>query len=454
MDDVVPASSLTPCPICGRTFRPDALARHQRVCEKTKAKQRKVFDSSKQRVEGTEMKNALKQVPSSPKVQKAKPRTNWKEKHEELIRTIRAARGEDTGPTTDGNTNGTTGSRPAIPAGYVECPTCNRNFSDRAADRHIAWCQERNNRIPPKSPASAEAVERLKARTKYKVPTPGKKNGTVSPSGSHGSKELAYKTVASKAVAGNHKRTKSSPSMLEANGTSTGHPKKAAVNRKAKLLPAPPKLKTTKAGGGVMKFKEKFPNHVSSPHRYTDDGYDPYKKADLQMRELIRGTTLAPKNPRTVPGVRTQGLHNNTSSNTSDSNSYTSTNSSGSENRLDEEMNFLNSKFAELARPGFTGEFTNNWAKRMNDNAVTVLSVQDSSNGAPHGSRLADHEPQTSSSGSDGSLLGYGSTGSSAPEPKVPYLCHQCGTVYPVSAAKFCYECGARRLGLIALYGQ
>lgn len=60
--------------------------------------------------------------------------------------------------------------------------------------------------------------------------------------------------------------------------------------------------------------------------RYTDDGYDPYKKADLQMRELIRGTTLAPKNPRTVPGVRTQGLHNNTSSNTSDSNSYTSTN--------------------------------------------------------------------------------------------------------------------------------
>ncbi|EEC10868.1 cgi-62, putative [Ixodes scapularis] len=231
--------------------------------------------------------------------------------------------------------------------GYVECPTCNRNFSDRAADRHIAWCQERNNRIPPKSPASAEAVERLKARTKYKVPTPGKKNGTVSPSGSHGSKELAYKTVASKAVAGNHKRTKSSPSMLEANGTSTGHPKKAAV-------------------------------------KYTDDGYDPYKKADLQMRELIRGTTLAPKNPRTVPGVRTQGLHNNTSSNTSDSNSYTSTNSSGS----------------------------------------------------------------------DGSLLGYGSTGCGAPESKVPYLCHQCGTVYPVSAAKFCYECGARRLGLIALYGQ
>ncbi|KAH8022115.1 hypothetical protein HPB51_021997 [Rhipicephalus microplus] len=49
--------------------------------------------------------------------------------------------------------------------GYVECPSCNRNFSDRAADRHIAWCQERKSRIP-KSPASAEAVERLKARTK------------------------------------------------------------------------------------------------------------------------------------------------------------------------------------------------------------------------------------------------------------------------------------------------
>lgn len=460
MDDVGQPSVLTPCSICGRTFRPDALGRHQQICEKTKAKRRKVFDSSKQRVEGTEIKNAPKRATEpSPKQQKPKAKASWKEKHEELIRTIRAARGEDVGSAVEGTAKGVGGGRPPIPAGYVECPTCNRNFSDRAADRHIAWCQERRNRIP-KSPASAEAVERLKARTKYKVPTPGKKNGTVSPSGSHGShgshgsqgshgshgshgaKNLGNKTASTRT--GGHQRTKSSPSMLEANGTSTGVPKKHAVSRKVRQpVVAPAKLKTSKTSGGVMKFKEKFPNHVSSPYRYADDGYDPYKKADLQMRELIKGTTVPPRNPRTVPGVRTGSLNNATTTNSSDSNSYTSTNSSGSENRLDEEMNYLNSKFAGLARQGFMGEFTNNWAKQVNDNAVTVLSVQEPS----YSAHLADHDAPTGSSGSDGSLAAIG-------DPKAPYLCHQCGTMYPVSAAKFCCECGARRLGLIAVYGQ
>ncbi|KAH6927160.1 hypothetical protein HPB50_000088 [Hyalomma asiaticum] len=279
--------------------------------------------------------------------------------------------------------------------GYVECPSCNRNFSDRAADRHIAWCQERKSRIP-KSPASAEAVERLKARTKYKVPTPGKKNGTVSPSGSQGSKDGGSSRVA---VNRNHQRTKSSPSTLDTNGTTTNKAKKPAV---------------------------RYPS---------DDSYDPYKKADMQMRELIRGSTLTTKNPRTVPGVRTGGLNSTSiNGNLSDSNSYTSTNS-GSENKLDEEMNYLNAKFAELSRPGFTGEFTNNWAKRMNDNAVAAHS-------------LSDRDAQVSSSGSDGSLpsVGHGL------ETKVPYLCHQCGTMYPVTVAKYCCECGARRLGYISLY--
>ncbi|KAH9381877.1 hypothetical protein HPB48_015403 [Haemaphysalis longicornis] len=222
----------------------------------------------------------------------------------------------------------------------------------------------------------------------------------VSPSGSQGSKDGTSSRLG---VDRGHQRTKSSPSTLD---TSTGaagdKAKKTVLQRRVKQMPVPAKPKQVKAAG-VMKFKEKFPNHVSSPYRYAaDDSYDPYKKADMQMRELIRGSTIVPKNPRTVPG-----------------------------NKLDEEMNYLNSKFAELSRPGFAGEFTNNWAKRMTENAA--LSVH-------------DHEPPVSSSGSDGSLQGLGL------DPKVPYRCHQCGTMYPVSVAKFCCECGARRLGFISLY--
>ena len=38
----------------------------------------------------------------------------------------------------------------------------------------------------------------------------------------------------------------------------------------------------------------------------------------------------------------------------------------------------------------------------------------------------------------------------SSSETKLPRWCHQCGTKYPMQGAKYCYECGARRLGTLA----
>lgn len=46
---------LSPCVICGRTFNPTTLKKHVAICEKTASKKRKVFDSSKQRREGTDL---------------------------------------------------------------------------------------------------------------------------------------------------------------------------------------------------------------------------------------------------------------------------------------------------------------------------------------------------------------------------------------------------------------
>ncbi|PRD22366.1 UNVERIFIED_CONTAM: Zc2hc1a [Trichonephila clavipes] len=89
---------LKPCGICGRTFRPEALERHQRVCEKNAAKKRKVFDSSKQRApeDAPKVAPVAKQQTKKKAVpEKAKPKSNWREKHEELIETIKKARGQD-----------------------------------------------------------------------------------------------------------------------------------------------------------------------------------------------------------------------------------------------------------------------------------------------------------------------------------------------------------------------
>ncbi|CAH2212878.1 jg4583, partial [Pararge aegeria aegeria] len=43
---------LLPCPVCDRTFVPQSLAKHVKICEKMTVKKRKTFDSSRQRREG------------------------------------------------------------------------------------------------------------------------------------------------------------------------------------------------------------------------------------------------------------------------------------------------------------------------------------------------------------------------------------------------------------------
>ena len=47
------ASGLYPCSICNRTFASDRIQKHEAACVKA-SKQRRVFDSTKQRLEGTE----------------------------------------------------------------------------------------------------------------------------------------------------------------------------------------------------------------------------------------------------------------------------------------------------------------------------------------------------------------------------------------------------------------
>ena len=47
------ASGLYPCSICNRTFASDRIQKHEAACV-TASKQRRVFDSTKQRLEGTE----------------------------------------------------------------------------------------------------------------------------------------------------------------------------------------------------------------------------------------------------------------------------------------------------------------------------------------------------------------------------------------------------------------
>lgn len=49
-----PTLRLDLCPVCSRKFSPEALHKHILICERINTKKRKPFDSSQQRLKGTE----------------------------------------------------------------------------------------------------------------------------------------------------------------------------------------------------------------------------------------------------------------------------------------------------------------------------------------------------------------------------------------------------------------
>ena len=96
MDTDVP-SILLPCAICARTFAPQSLEKHIKICEKTVIKKRKPFDSAKQRIQGTELEEFLPKQENKRSYQEeriGKSKSTWKQTHDEFLRAIRAARGE------------------------------------------------------------------------------------------------------------------------------------------------------------------------------------------------------------------------------------------------------------------------------------------------------------------------------------------------------------------------
>ncbi|KAI9333206.1 hypothetical protein DFJ73DRAFT_854701 [Zopfochytrium polystomum] len=195
-----------PCEYCGRKFAVDRLEKHMAAC--SKLKKRKVFDTAKARVKGTELEQyALKkQIAGGDSKQKgAKPdpapkKSNWRVKHENFIRMVRANRNLDAG--------GSGASQPFVPSepdpDYVQCEHCLRRFSPVAAERHIPICATNKHKPKPSPSVSAQGgarggggtgpaaaggggekerrEEAMKKRMGYKPPLPKKKPVAAAPS--------------------------------------------------------------------------------------------------------------------------------------------------------------------------------------------------------------------------------------------------------------------------------
>jgi len=203
------------CNICGRNFNPDALQRHRPICAKNANKQpRKQFNSQKNRINGTEInytevKRAEKRKPTVKELRAAEKKNLWRQKHEDFIQSVRAAKGVDDYDAGGGNYGGSdnhnsgydsrTYSKPrqqqqqqsnyghqqqqqrAIKPGYTHCDHCGRNFADETAERHIPWCEEQQRKkgIRNGSSQKATAAQKQAIRTQYKPPAPSKSRTKV-----------------------------------------------------------------------------------------------------------------------------------------------------------------------------------------------------------------------------------------------------------------------------------
>uniref|UniRef100_A0AC35TJW4 Zinc finger C2HC domain-containing protein 1A n=1 Tax=Rhabditophanes sp. KR3021 TaxID=114890 RepID=A0AC35TJW4_9BILA len=137
-----------PCSYCGRKFVKDSLEKHEAACQKISAKKRKPFDSGKQRATGSDVNyKDVKKV----QIEKeknggvfARPKTNWKERHETFIEAVSSSKqveiaiktGQPLPPP----------PKAIVPKDYVGCEYCGRNFAEKAAERHIPFCKEQYTR--------------------------------------------------------------------------------------------------------------------------------------------------------------------------------------------------------------------------------------------------------------------------------------------------------------------
>ncbi|KAG7317522.1 hypothetical protein KOW79_018557 [Hemibagrus wyckioides] len=264
LDESVPVGeSMQSCKVCGRTFFSAVLKKHTPICQKVMAKRRKAFDSSRQRAEGTDISTVK---PLKPKPEAPKKASNWRRKHEEFIATIRAAKGltqvmKDGGPLPPP-------PPPSYDPDYIQCPYCQRRFSENAADRHIKFCKEQASRISNKGKFAGNDKAKPPARTQYK-PAPVKKASPVtsassaSSASSTSSSRLPQRPVygqsggtGTKSPAGSVRNVNTSASFSPSRpiaGGVTSPP--SGINTKPKGLVAPNSLKSMSYGGGTNKKK-------------------------------------------------------------------------------------------------------------------------------------------------------------------------------------------------------
>ncbi|XP_039756119.1 uncharacterized protein LOC120630871 isoform X3 [Pararge aegeria] len=283
---------LLPCPVCDRTFVPQSLAKHVKICEKMTVKKRKTFDSSRQRREGVSTPSDCN-LENSPFIEKSPPntaKTTLKPKTQSVRKAI---------------------MKPA--ADLQKCPHCSRNFGMRAFERHVEWCADKAKILPaaPQQPPPhiADAKQRLNARTQYKAPLARGRRSSQTRDKSSNSRSASVESVRGVSPPREygdyrHPRTRASESMSSNDCHEEASPHVPIIRN----------LRTSQnnsSGDANIKARQaRLARDLSSSR--LDDTYDPFVSAARQMKELMSSDTNIPKKVhniskdpnRTLPSLR------------------------------------------------------------------------------------------------------------------------------------------------------
>ncbi|XP_077294531.1 uncharacterized protein LOC143917034 isoform X2 [Arctopsyche grandis] len=146
---------LVPCDVCGRTFLPESLTKHARICQKTASKKRtdllaQYMPNNFGLPENSSFYESDRdKISPSNKMASRGRQQRTQSKHSTLLAATESS----------------------------ACPHCGRNFGHRAWDRHVAWCAERTKLSrAPGAPGTGTgevkvARDRLHARTSYRAPS-------------------------------------------------------------------------------------------------------------------------------------------------------------------------------------------------------------------------------------------------------------------------------------------
>ncbi|XP_052763341.1 zinc finger C2HC domain-containing protein 1A-like isoform X1 [Mya arenaria] len=300
---------LRPCRTCGRTFVPESLKKHEASCKNVQ-KKRKPFDASKQRA--TE-DLSLKQIKQAQKKNVAPPKSNWRSQHQEFISNIRAAKGAQVAM--ERGDPLPPPPPPSLNPDYVTCPHCARRFNEKAAERHISFCQEQQKRINVNKKREPSQQEKARAAAaKYQPPKPKLKSQMDSPSGptsgGYGASRGGYSSGSPAGRAGPGASSRAPPP-----GASKSDVGRSPAGSTGRGGAAAPRGRAPQQGYAASKYSE--PSKKSPSPRVSGPSVGP-SSISLQARGRAAPTRDDMQDNRPVPRVtRAVPRHTNTQMDTS-----------------------------------------------------------------------------------------------------------------------------------------